>query len=252
MKDSRPGERQAMDRDRILTLSALCLLVVSPLALFRGHSTEHQIDKKKCPTVEVTGPRKSKGLKDISYRARIKNFSVGARPILKWSLTGGQILGGQGTDSITVQPNAYSVKSTLVVENFPVGCQSNTHSLVTEITEIPYVHLPPIVSIVTSVSSITRPCSAETRSDTCPPSVNEVALTADATLNTYDHYLDRLVYTWSVTAGRLKGEGKTVVWDLSGVASGTYKVTVEVGYFALKGTETATVKVSDCADCKAP
>ena len=46
--------------------------------------------------------------------------------------------------------------------------------------------------------------------------------------NATDPDNDQLLYTWSVTGGRLSGEGRQVTWDLTGVANGTYTATVEV------------------------
>jgi hypothetical protein len=111
-------------------------------------------------------------------------------------------------------------------------------------------NVAPVVSAVsTSISSITRPCPPGTSSTTCTPSGNEVQLTANAT----DADNDTLLYTWSVTGGRLTGEGRTVTWDLSGVANGTYTATVEVDDGNQhKASGSATVTVADCTDCKAP
>ena len=39
---------------------------------------------------------------------------------------------------------------------------------------------------------------------------------------------DTILHTWSVTGGRIDGEGPTTVWDLTGVAPGTYTITAEV------------------------
>ena len=114
----------------------------------------------------------------------------------------------------------------------------------------PNPNVAPIISAVTtSISTISRPCPPGTSSATCTPSGNEVTLTADAR----DENNDTLLYTWSVTGGRLTGEGKTVTWDLSGVANGTYTATVEVNDGnGGKATGSATVTVADCTDCKAP
>jgi hypothetical protein len=234
-----------MHRITILIGSALCLFLTASLATINGQSEPPR--KTKCPTVKVKGPTKSKGAKTISYKAQINNFAPGARPIFNWSVVGGYIVEGEGLHLIRVQPLDGEIRTTLIIENIPAGCPTNSDSIVTEITDFPTMHPPPIVSsIVTSVSLITRPCPPGTRSETCTPSVSEVQLTANAV----SHHFDVMLYTWSVTAGRLKGEGKTITWDLSGVASGTHTVMVEVGYFGLKAGGSATVTVADCADCK--
>jgi len=64
---------------------------------------------------------------------------------------------------------------------------------------------------------------------------------------------DQLLYTWSVTGGKLSGEGREVKWDLTGVANGTYTATVEVNDGNQHtATGSATVTVADCQDCVKP
>lgn len=114
---------------------------------------------------------------------------------------------------------------------------------------VPIINTGPTVSVSGSMSSILRPCPPPTSSSTCSPTGSEVALTANAT----DPDNDQLLYTWSVTGGRLSGEGRAVTWDLTGVANGTYTATVEVN----DGNQhtanaSATVTVADCTDCVAP
>lgn len=109
---------------------------------------------------------------------------------------------------------------------------------------------PPTVSVSASTSTINTPCPEGTSSATCTPSTSrEVQLTAAAT----DPDNDTLLYTWSVTGGRITGEGRAVAWDLSGVNVGTYTATVEVND---GNTHTAnastTVTVGVCADCLPP
>ena len=109
---------------------------------------------------------------------------------------------------------------------------------------------PPTVTISASAASITLPCPPGTQSATCTPSSSmEIQLTADAR----DEDNDTLLYTWSVTGGRLSGEGRMVTWDLSGVQAGTYTASVEVNdgnSHVVPASTTVTVAV--CADCVAP
>ena len=64
---------------------------------------------------------------------------------------------------------------------------------------------------------------------------------------------DTLLFTWTVTGGRLSGEGKSVTWDLSGLAPGTYNASVEVNDgngHPVPGSSTVTVEV--CSGCVPP
>jgi len=110
-------------------------------------------------------------------------------------------------------------------------------------------HSPEVVSVTASIPSILRPCPPRATSISCTPTGNEEMLEAKAT----DPDNDTLLYTWSVTGGRLSGEGHQVTWDLSGVANGTYTATVEVndGYQHTASRSTA-VSVSDCTGCFEP
>ena len=237
-----------MKRSTILTFFASTLFLIVPLGSSIGNSPSQRGENKKCPTVEVKGPRRSKGPKAIKYRARIKNLPSGARRILNWSIEGAEILTGQGTDVIKVQPFGGEVRATVMVENIHSECQSTQASMVTELTYFVGCSLPPIIRAVElSPSSIVRPCSEGRRSETCSATGNLVEVTADAP----EAPQDELLFTWSVTAGRLIGEGRKVSWDLSGVPKGTYTVTVEVNDGnQLTANASTTLTVSDCTECK--
>lgn len=109
---------------------------------------------------------------------------------------------------------------------------------------------PPTVSLSTSSATVTLPCPEGTTSSTCTPSSNQtVQLSANAT----DPDGDTLLYTYTVTGGRITGEGPNTTWDLSGVTPGTYTASVEVddgcGCVAFSST---TVTVGTCTDCVPP
>jgi hypothetical protein len=108
---------------------------------------------------------------------------------------------------------------------------------------------PSVASVTPSMTSVLRPCPPGTSSTTCTPTASEVTLVANAT----DPDNDQLLYTWSVTGGRLSGEGRQVTWDLTGVANGTYTATVEVNdgnQHTANGSTTVTV--ADCSGCVEP
>jgi hypothetical protein len=71
---------------------------------------------------------------------------------------------------------------------------------------------PPNVGIATSTAYIATNAN---------PQVNLKAIACDADG-------DSILYTYSPTGGRITGDGPTSMWNLNGVAPGTYTVTVEV------------------------
>ncbi|HEV8430076.1 MAG TPA: hypothetical protein VGQ41_19395 [Pyrinomonadaceae bacterium] len=83
------------------------------------------------------------------------------------------------------------------------------------------------VQIILSNSSVTLPSPPDIAVPDayCKPTSTEVKLTANATT---PQNLSKMKFRWTVMAGRLKGQGRKVTWDLRGVHEGTYTVMVEV------------------------
>jgi len=241
-----------MKRTTILTFFASTLFLAAPFASSVANSHPQRVEKKKCPTIKVKGPKKSKAFNPFVYRATVKDFPSGTRPILKWSLIGARIIEGQGTNLVRVKPVAPSVTATLMLENAPGWCESKTASFETEMTHILYGDPPYINSVELSPSSIVRPCPPGTRSETCSTTANQVQVIVDAAVPPEAE----VILTWEVTAGRVIGEGEKVIWDLSGVAKGTYTITACAQYSLAGWTSqhtpcgSATLVISDCTGCK--
>ncbi len=109
--------------------------------------------------------------------------------------------------------------------------------------------VPVVTSVSPSISALRRACPPGQGTSPNCPTPNEVTLVANAS----DPDGDQLLYTWSVTGGRLSGEGRQVTWDLTGVANGTYTATVEVNDGNQHtATGSTTVTVADCTDCVKP
>jgi len=108
---------------------------------------------------------------------------------------------------------------------------------------------PPTAALAASMATITLPCGPDqhSASGACPASANTtVGLTTTAS----DPDGDTLLYTYTVTGGRITGEGANVSWDLSGVGPGTYTASVEVddGCGCITASST-TVTIASCPDC---
>ncbi len=105
---------------------------------------------------------------------------------------------------------------------------------------------PPAVRITASPDLImgcrsfpSEPCSGE----------REVELYATAN----SPVGDKLVFTWAVTGGRLRGEGRKVTWDISGLREGTYTAMVDVNYARHRTVSDSTViRILPCALCDPP
>ncbi len=65
---------------------------------------------------------------------------------------------------------------------------------------------------------------------------------------------DTLIYNYTVSGGRIVGQGANVNWDLAGVRPGTYTITagVDDGCGVCGKTQTKTITVKECTDCKKP
>ncbi len=63
---------------------------------------------------------------------------------------------------------------------------------------------------------------------------------------------DVLTYNYTVSGGRIVGQGANVTWDLSGVKPGKYSITagIDNGCGVCGTTKTETVVVKEFADCK--
>ena len=111
---------------------------------------------------------------------------------------------------------------------------------------VPPVSDPPIV-FITSSTSLINFCPPWTDSlDNCSAS-RQVELSASAGGPDVDA---KLLYLWAVSAGRIRGEGQKVIWDLSDVADGTYTANVEVNDgTGLTANASTKVTIALCRSC---
>ncbi len=98
-----------------------------------------------------------------------------------------------------------------------------------------------VTDLVLSQTEITTNCL--TNSSPCENGSQTIEITTIAV----DPENDVLAYNYTLTAGRIIGQGAKVIWDLSGVKPGTYTITagVDDGCGICGKTITKTVKVSE-------
>ncbi|MDX6613904.1 MAG: hypothetical protein QOD75_3090 [Blastocatellia bacterium] len=216
----------------LLILAILCLVAVDsrPTA---------DAAPPPCPTVTVSCSRERNDNQEIQFRARLHNMPSGGTPSYHWEVSAGTIMNGQGTRRITVNGQGVgggNIRATVTVGNTGSDCNP-TDDCTTHIAGRTLPNAPPTVNIPVNSFTIVICPPAPSRSDS-----PVVSLRADAS----DPDNDTLTYSWSITAGRLRGDGPNVKWDLSGVTPGTYSATVEVSDGRTKGVATATVTVTTC------
>jgi hypothetical protein len=110
--------------------------------------------------------------------------------------------------------------------------------------------LPPRVDISSSKSLITF-CPTMTSSSNlvCAPD-REVKLVALAPESDAEN---QFLFTWSATGGRLRGDGREVTWDLSGLSEGAYTAVVELNDGNQHTANAATtVTIALCPGCDRP
>lgn len=106
-----------------------------------------------------------------------------------------------------------------------------------------------VIELNLSSNEITISCSKfdSTQNKSCSDSSREISVNAVST----DWETGLLTYNYHVSGGKIIGKGSKVIWDLSGVKPGTYKITagVDDGCGICGITITKTVVVKECPDC---
>lgn len=108
-----------------------------------------------------------------------------------------------------------------------------------------------VVSSVTalelSANEIIIGCIDPVKSGNCSNSNRKVFVTTAPG----DPENDILTCEYTISGGKIIGQGAKIIWDLSGVKPGTYTITAGVnnGCGICGSTMTKTVVVKECADC---
>ena len=203
-----------------------------------------------CPTVSVrshAGPvRKGEKLDFEAFIDAEQIDGIG----FTWSVTGGTILSGQGTDSIEVQTDktwkGKTVNVTVNVSGFqcPVeGGLSVSFGKHTAIND----YAASVVSLKLDEDRLYIDCKPGYLPLRESPSSKDMVVDVYAR-GRPNTLADVLTYKYAVSAGRIIGDGSMVQWDLTGAAPGTYSIeaAVDDGCGKCGGAiQRATVIVSD-------
>lgn len=99
-------------------------------------------------------------------------------------------------------------------------------------------------------SEVMLPCPPGTRSDSCSADGTNLGVSTTAV----DPEGDVLTYNYTVSGGRIVGQGANVNWDVAGLQPGTYTITAGVndGCGVCGQTQTKTITIRECAGCTKP
>jgi hypothetical protein len=165
------------------------------------------------------------------------------------------------TTSSVFVPGAGTVPSRTITTSFsgvPQGFQtsSDPHGFIVQLfagrrdkRQAEIINVPANVTNLTlGQTTVTLPCAAgfQPREGTTCSDVMSVSIATTAV----DVENDVLTYNYTVSGGRVVGQGANVSWDLTGVRPGTYTITagVDDGCGVCGQTQTRTITVTEC-DC---
>jgi len=103
-----------------------------------------------------------------------------------------------------------------------------------------------VTALTVDETTVTRPCpegQVPVEGQTC-----STDLSVGVTTTAVDPENDVLTYNYTVSGGRIVGQGANVSWDLTGAQPGTYTITagVDDGCGVCGKTQTTTITVADC------
>ena len=105
-----------------------------------------------------------------------------------------------------------------------------------------------VTDLILSAEEIITDCAGKTRNKKRPEKVSKILVQTVAV----DPENDVLTYQYTVSGGKIVGQGANVVWDLTGASSGTYTLTagVDDSCGVCGRTKTQTVVVRACPNSK--
>lgn len=107
-----------------------------------------------------------------------------------------------------------------------------------------------VTNLELSQTEITADCNSSDsiQNNVCQKSTKEISVSTTY----YDPANDVVTFNYYVSAGKIVGQGSKVIWNLSGVKAGTYKITAAVddGCGLCGKFITKTVVVKECPDCQ--
>jgi hypothetical protein len=109
-----------------------------------------------------------------------------------------------------------------------------------------------VTELTLSLNEIIVSCDSDNSESNknCAESVKVIEVSADYAATPCTD--DTVTFNYTISGGKIIGQGEKVVWDLSGVKPGTYTITasVDTGCGVCGTTKTVEVVVKECPDCQ--
>lgn len=159
--------------------------------------------------------------------------------------TGGLVVNNSTNRTAALGPDAFRRSSDPhgFIGQFFIG-RRNSRGIPPPVNQVPNV-----TALNLDSTTVTVPCppGSESTSGGCKDDASIGVSTVAV-----DPENDVLTYNYTVSGGRIVGSGANVSWDLTGVQPGTYTITsaVDDGCGVCGTTQTKTVTVATCTDCK--
>lgn len=166
------------------------------------------------------------------------------------NINGGATNGGAATFPQIVNGVPFNMRTSDNPHGFIFGVSVGRRN---ERAQPPPPNRAPTVGMTSSANSvIINNCAEGQRAGgNCPPKGSAAGVTLSA--NASDPDGDTLLYTYNVTGGTVEGSGGNVNWNMTGLAPGTYTVTISVddGRGCVT-TQTKDITVEACTGCETP
>ena len=118
-----PGQHRAYLVINTGTATELCEATAHTLV-----TVKPVVPKPTCPTVGITCPEQIKAGQPVTFSSSLSGGTGNVPSIFNWTLSGGRIISGQGTSSITVDTSGLagqSIKASLSMGGYEVECAAS-------------------------------------------------------------------------------------------------------------------------------
>jgi len=207
-----------------------------------------------CPELEMSGPASELEYGQIYAAGADIRGGPQDELTIKWTISAGEIVEGQGTPMVSFRIRRNSLDKEITIR-YEIGLDplcatfcptsfSRTYTIQRDENE----PKPVGDSLELSRTTVSLPCPAGCAS-------REGSCKEDRTINVKvpisSPKSENVSYKYSVSAGKIVGSGPEVVWDLSDVKPGKYKILASAVNPAVKFSTPlkADVIVQECPDC---